>query len=542
VIRCTLPNTLWQIAGAPESRRFERALRNPEEAQRAILHRLVRRNRGTRFGREHGFAEIRSVEDYRARVPLRGYDEIAPWIEAIRRGEADVLTRERVTRLVPTGGSSGGRKLIPWTASLGREFRRALAPWIVDLFLRQPELKGGPAYWSVSPAPGPEVDDGPVPIGFDGDSAYLGGRLAALVRPTLAFPESAARGLDVRGLQHATLVHLLRCRELRLVSVWHPSFFGVLLDRMAEWWDRLMEDVERGGSAGGGLPPDPRRARELRRLGPHALREIWPRLGLVSCWTDAGAAASARELQERFPHVPVQGKGLLATEGVMSIPFGGGRPLAVRSHFLEFLDDDGRPQLAHELAEGRTYAVVLTTSGGLYRYLTHDRVRVVGRTAATPSIRFAGRGDRVSDLRGEKLTDAFVQGVLDRLFEPGERVRFAMLAPTGGDSAGYALFVDASGDVADSWADRLDALLRGNPHYRWAREVGQLAPPEVVRVPAGAQRIYLEAQAARGRRLGDVKPVALDTRTDWRAVFEEAAARGASARGASGREVSARPP
>jgi hypothetical protein len=530
VIRCTLVNSLWQLAATPESRRFERALRDPEQAQQAILHRLVRRNRGTRFGREHGFAEIRSVEDYRARVPLRSYDEMVPWIEAIRRGEANVLTRERVRRFVPTGGSSGGRKLIPWTASLGREFRRALAPWIVDLFRRRPELKGGPAYWSVSPAMDPEVEDGRVPVGFDGDSAYLGGVLAALVRPSLAFPEAAARGLDARGLQHATLVRLLRCRELRLVSVWHPSFFGLLLDRMVEWWDRLVEDIERGGSAGDRLPPNARRAGELRRLGPHALRDLWPRLGLVSCWTDAGAASSARELRDRLPHVPIQGKGLLATEGVTSIPFGGRRPLAVRSHFLEFLDEDGGAHLVHELAEGRTYTVVLSTSGGLYRYLTHDRVRVTAEAEGIPSIRFVGRGDRVSDLRGEKLTDGFVQGVLDRLFEPGEGVRFAMLAPTGGTPAGYALFLDASGDVGGSRADRLDALLRENPHYRWAREVGQLAPPKVVRVPPGAHRLYLEAETARGRRLGDVKPVALDTRTDWHSVFERAGRRGGPGR------------
>jgi len=543
MIPCTLVNSLWQLSGTLEARRFEAAIRRPEEAQEELLRELLHRNGDTRFGREHGFSSVRSVADYRARVPLRSYEEFVPWIERIRRGERGVLTVEPVTRLLPTGGSSGGRKLIPWTPSLGAEFRRALAPWIVDLFRRQPDLKRGPAYWSVSPAvdSGEAVSDGedsPIPIGFDGDSRYLGGPLATLVRPTMAVPESVARHSHVETFQYATLLHLLRCRALRLVSVWHPTFFGLLLDRMVRWWDRLVDDVAggRGGAprgrtdpepAFGALTPDPVRAHELRRVGPQALERIWPHLGLISCWTDAGAGPSARELRERIPHVPMQAKGLMATEGFSSIPFRDGRPLAVRSHFFEFLDEEDRLHLAHELVEGRMYALVLSTSGGLYRYRTGDRVQVDGRVAGTPSIRFVGRTDRVSDLRGEKLTDGFVQQVLDRLFGEEDGVRFAMLAPAQGGAAGpapagYTLFVEAPPAVARSCGDRLDALLGENPQYRWARKVGQLVPPRVFLVREGAQRMYMEAQAARGRRLGDVKPVALDSRGDWQSVFEEA--------------------
>lgn len=545
MIRCLLANSLWHLAAGPEARRFRKALRRPADAQEALLLDLLLRNEGTRFGVEHGFADIRTVEEYRDHVPLRTYEDFAPWIEGIRRGEREVLTADAVSRLVPTGGSSAGRKLIPWTSSLGRDFRRALAPWVADLFRQHPDLKRGPAYWSVSPpAATPETgsrgERSAVPIGFDGDSDYLGGPLGALIRPTLAVPQSVSNTGDPEEFEHATLECLLRCRKLRLVSVWHPSFFALLLDRMEERWEGLLARIEGGavrdgkvrgdsGSGWGILPPDPARARELRGLGPRAVDRIWPRLGLISCWTDAGARASARALRERLPHVPMQGKGLLATEGFSSIPFRGGRPLAVRSHFFEFVDAGGDVRLAHQLEEGGTYALVLTTSGGLYRYRTHDRVQVTGWMGRTPSLRFVGRGDRVSDLRGEKLTDDFVRQVLERLFGADAGVRFAMLAPeeegtSGPGSAGYTLFVEASTPVAGSRRDRLDLLLQENPQYRWARELGQLAPPRIVQVREGAHCLYLKAQMARGRRLGDIKPVALDTRTDWRAVFHGAGA------------------
>ena len=52
------------------------ATRDAVEAQRRQLVRLVRRARGTRFGRAHGFAEIRTIDDFRTRVPLHRYEDM----------------------------------------------------------------------------------------------------------------------------------------------------------------------------------------------------------------------------------------------------------------------------------------------------------------------------------------------------------------------------------------------------------------------------------------------------------------------------------
>ncbi len=142
--------------------------------------------------------------------------------------------------------------------------------------------------------------------------------------------------------------------------------------------------------------------------------ELWPRLTLISCWTDAAAARGAVELQSMFPNVEIQSKGLLATEGCVTFPLVG-RPapvLAVGSHFFEFQEEgreneDADPfagcRLAHELDRGGRYSVVLTTGGGLYRYRLNDSVEVVGFEHECPLLRFLGKTDRVSDLVGEKL-------------------------------------------------------------------------------------------------------------------------------------------
>jgi hypothetical protein len=491
----------------------------------------LRRNADTSFGREHGFVSIRSVADYQARLPPVSYDDISPLVHRAARGEARVLTRSQVERLVPTSGSTAAVKLVPFTADLRAEFTIAIDAWLVDLFMARPALMGGPAYWSISPLASTVCPLGgsAVPVGFDSDSRYLGGARQALARSVLAVPDDVARLRDVDAFRYVTALFLLRARDLRLMSVWHPSFLEGLLDCIETHRDRLIHDVDRGSISAPApatmaadvrarlvslLAPDPPRAAELRKAGAHAL-DIWPRLSLISCWADGPARAAAALLGRRCEGIALQAKGLLATEAVVTIPFDGHHPLAIRSHFFEFVEPDGRIRLAHELQRGTEYTLLLTTGGGLYRYTLCDRVLVDDFVHHTPSLRFLGRDDRVSDLFGEKLSDGFVGGVLEQLFTAPPR--FALLAPdcTAAGIA-YTLFVASDGPTGPDLAARLERALRLNPQYAWCVDLGQLAPARVARVGPGAISAFVALCVARGQRLGDVKPVSLSAEAGWR--------------------------
>lgn len=527
--RSAVLNRLWTRACRPAARRFERLLGDPGGHQRRRLMELVRANAGTAFGRAHGFSLLAGVEQLRASVPLQRYEDMAPWIARISAGEQRVLTRERVTRLIPTGGSSGGAKLIPWTAGLGREFSAALAPWVVDLQRRHPGTAAGPAYWSVSPAAVLDRAEGALPIGFADDSAYLGRWLRPLVSALFAAPAGLRMVADLASFRYATLRCLLARRDLALVSVWHPSFFSLLLDAAPEWREQLLHDIATGGvSAPGTIPQpvraglrpwlaaDPRRAAELRAADWSLAHELWPRLSLVSCWGDGPAATACTALTRRLAGIAVQPKGLLATEGVVTIPVDGAAVLAVDSHVYEFIAADGRVCWADELEDGGVYEVAITTAGGLWRYRLGDRVRVVGFAQRTPCLRFLGRGDRVVDLCGEKLDESFVAACLERVVGGAG---FAMLAPDPrATAAGYTLFCD--GDAAGSrpLLARLEDELVVNPHYRLARHLGQLAPLRLFRVSSGAVDVFL-SRRAEGTCLGAVKPASLHPDSGWSRVL-----------------------
>ncbi|EDY20948.1 GH3 auxin-responsive promoter [Chthoniobacter flavus Ellin428] len=527
-----LTNGLWLGASTGAWVRYQRALTRPESTQRDVLARLIAINADSAYGRAHGFAKVRSYEDFCRRVPIVDYDTLEPWVTRIRDGESNVLTDEPVARLVPTSGSSGARKLIPFTRGLQRSFNAAIGAWMLDLVRQYPSITWGPAYWSISPAISAGAEESAaVPIGFDDDSAYLGGIRQRLVEATFAAPSALRLAADTDSFRYATLLCLLRQPELRLISVWHPSFLTLLWDALSNGWNELVADVASGDCQCRdafpaevqpllGATPSPRRARVLEAAGPSEIAKLWPGLEVVSCWGDGQAGLPFRDLQKRHPHVAIQAKGLLATEACISIPFAGRHPIAITSHFFEFADAQGNTCLAHALREGEVYTVIVTTAGGLWRYRLGDLVEVDGFVGATPSLRFLGREGGISDLCGEKLAEPFVTHALEeacRRFHLAPR--FALLAPEVGENQNrhYTLFIE--GDFPAALLPHLDARLRDNPHYAVCRELGQLKPVHGCRIAADAYEIYCRVMSAPGSRIGDIKPRMLSTRTDWRSHF-----------------------
>lgn len=407
-------------------------------------------------------------------MPIASYDDLRPAIERMAAGEPEVLVSERVIAFEETGGSTGGAKLIPCGEESLAAFRRALLPWLDDLAAAHPAITRGRAYWAISPAArAPRRTPGGMPIGLGSDAAYFGADLAPLLAEMLASPPELASVCDVGAWREATCRALLECRDLTLISVWSPSFLALLLDR----------------------------------LGDRDLSALWPRLTVVSCWDQGSSRREAAALRDRLPGVHLQGKGLLATEGVMTIPLQGlAQPvLAVDSAYYEFQDDAGHCRGACEVEEGAEYQIVLSTESGFYRYAIGDRVKVHGFAGTAPLLEFLGRGAQVSDLCGEKLSEPFVVSALQPL-----GVRFAVVAPAGAQDR-YLLYLDAaeaSVERAAALAARAEAALCRNPQYAYARQLGQLAALEPRRCTRPLDS-WLGAGMARGQRLGDIKPPAL---------------------------------
>jgi hypothetical protein len=559
-------NSLWMWQSHGESQAFHQATKNIRQQQEELLQLTLRDNANSRYGRDHRFATIKSLGDFQKHVPICDYESLRPRIDEIASGEQGVLTSEPVLMLEPTGGSSGGSRLIPYTATLRRQFQRAISTWMYDVLSGFPGCRKGRAYWSISPAAQrPEKTHGGIRIGFDSDTEYLAGWQSWAMKRLLAVPTSVAQLRNIENFQYATLAGLLSAKDLALISVWSPTFLTTLFARLPNWAEQIVEDIEAGqlhfpqtdadqGFKEFSVERNRSRSRflknKLQEFGPSAefLKEIWPSLSLVSAWGDASASMFSPVLKSWLPDVPFQPKGLLATEGVTSFPLKSitGSALAIRSHVFEFQPietaaDTTRPaKWAWELEQGRRYQVLLTTGGGLYRYAIGDEIEVTGFARQCPLLKFTGRAGVQSDLVGEKLHEQHVRDAIRRSCESLRREpAFAMLISVHAEASdqhlapGYRAILVIRNlkctateleTLERQLAEKLEQQLCDNSQYRYAIGLGQLRKLDAWILPTSPEQawsVYESECRRKGQKSGDIKPTVLVRGAGWENVFKD---------------------
>lgn len=502
------------------TRSFEHALGHLETVQRTILSRLLKNAENSPAAREWGLSGSLSYEDFAARMPLTRY---AQWEKAVieqKTTAAPMLTREICDRYQPTSGSSSKMKWIPYTPSFLRELDCAISPMLVDAFRNYPGVMNGKHYWSLSWIPthlrtkiSPDAND---------DMKLLPWWKRLFLGVTMAVPNDIAFAPTSEGSMIASLSHLLACTDLTMISVWSPTFAINLFEQMARHKDELSH-ILRSGSWGDRQADlfhipcpagNPMAADALNTwdgtVAPDILKTLWPKLALVSSWDTSSSAIWAKELHRLLPHAAFVGKGLWATEGVVTIPYRGRYPLAATSHFYEFIDPDSeRIHPAWDLKIGQVVRPLLTTGSGFFRYDLNDQVRVTGFLDQCPCFEFLGRTEGI-DMTGEKLTPDIAAEVLRKTGERFNLKALTLLATAGNGSRTakprYHLLCEADqnpGTQSDV-AAYASALLDESFHYKLATEIGQLEPLAVVFHPQ-CRTIYQERNVKRGMILGDMK-------------------------------------
>jgi hypothetical protein len=368
-------------------------------------------------------------------------------------------------------------------------------------------------------------------VGFDSDAAYLGlsGRLLSRL---FAMPRSAKASTGVKESFRTAARCLLCAGDLTLISVWSPSYLTSVLESCLDEAPQVSQELSKEDTSTrerAARLTAARKAWEKDRDMARLVRAWWPDLALVSAWADGASASGAADLKRIFPSAVFQAKGLLATEGVVTIPLWpdekDSEPFKVpayTSHFYEFLpegeSDGARALTMGELEPGCRYTVILTTAGGLYRYLLNDLVRVSGRWMGLPTLDFLARVS-CCDLVGEKLSELFCRSVLERLFPDGQRPELAFFAPLkSGETWRYGLFLQKRGlepGAALGLAGRAEMLLGENYHYGLARSLGQLLPLRLFQILRGGWADFDRRLVGEGIKLGNIKSPTLDRRQNW---------------------------
>lgn len=85
----------------------------PGFCQKKVLESLVSGGKATLFGKDHGFEDISSHDQFRGQVPIRDYEALKPYVEKVLAGQNDVLWKGKPLYFAKTSGTTSGIKYIP---------------------------------------------------------------------------------------------------------------------------------------------------------------------------------------------------------------------------------------------------------------------------------------------------------------------------------------------------------------------------------------------------------------------------------------------
>nr|CAE45676.1 hypothetical protein [Streptomyces parvulus] len=503
----------------------------PEETAERVFSDILSVSRDTGFGREHGLAGVRTRQEWRRAVPIRTYDELAPYVERQFSGERRVLTTDDPRAFLRTSGSTGRAKLVPTTDHWRRVYRgpALYAQW--GLYFEQigTHRLTGDEVLDLSWEPGPirhRLRGFPVysiterPVSDDPDDWNPPWRHARW------FTRDAGAA-TMADLLYGKLLRLA-AHDLRLIVSVNPSKIVLLAETLKENAERLIQDLHDGHGTDRAARPD-----FLRRLtaafdrtgGRPLLTDLWPGLRLLVCWNSASAALYGPWLSRLATGVAALPFSTTGTEGIVTLPVDdhlSAGPLAVDQGHFEFVPwqdlDDGSPlpedtpTLGYdELELGADYRLVMSQANGLYRYDVGDVYRVVGAVGATPRLEFLGRAGFQSSFTGEKLTESDVHTAVMRVLgsERTDHPHFSGI-PVWDTPPHYLVAIewaDAHGtlNVQDT-ARRIDATLQEvNVEYADKRRSGRLRPLQILPLVPGAFGQIAERRFRQGTAGAQIK-------------------------------------
>lgn len=107
------------LLAKPFAKRIARSINKwasqPHKTQEKVFKQLINLGIDTVFGKDHRFNEIKSIEQFQERVPIRDYEELKPYIERAVAGEKNVLWLGKPIYFAKTSGTTSGAKYIPIT-------------------------------------------------------------------------------------------------------------------------------------------------------------------------------------------------------------------------------------------------------------------------------------------------------------------------------------------------------------------------------------------------------------------------------------------
>ena len=391
-----------------------------EVLQRGVLKRLLGKAAQTEWGRAHGFSKDLCYEDFARQTPLNTYEELKGFIDRMRHGESDVLWPGKVKWYAKSSGTTNDKsKFIPVSYD----------------GLHDTHYAGGTdaVVWYLANNPQSRL--------FDGKALILGGSHAT----NYNLPGSLVGDLSAILIENINpLINLVRVPKKATALL---SDFEIKRDRIAR--ETIKKNVTNLSGVPSWMLSVLNRVMEL--TGKENLNEVWPNLEVF--FHGGVAFTPYRKQYERLITLPEMHymETYNASEGFFGLqndPTDVALSLMVDyGIFYEFIPmdefDSPEPTVVPlwGIETGRNYAMVISTSSGLWRYIIGDMIRFTQRNPYKFVI--TGRTKSFINAFGEELiVDNAEKGLAEACRQTGAEVLEYTAAP---------VFMDANGKCCHQW-------------------------------------------------------------------------------------------
>lgn len=391
-----LPKSFYVLGAGVKTARIARQLKRTQSAipaQHAAFRALAEKLSKTEVGKDSGIEASGRYEQFKSRTPVRSYAQFAPYIERMKRGEADILWPGQCLFYAVSSATAGTAKHLPVTEEMLNHFRRAGGAALLQFSARVGHsgvFRGRHLWLGASTAVSPLCEVGPFQA-FCGDISGIAAlNLPKWVEQHLYEPRGNIGAIDDWTKRLEAIVARTRALDITLVA------------GMPSWLLLLCDALLKGGRGGSGA---------------QTLQDLWPNL---ECLVHGGVPITPFEDDLRraagpavkFHEVYAASESFIAAQDTES---GGGlRLMADAGVFYEFVPrqdfDESLPANLGAKAVplegvriGQDYVVLLTTPAGLSRYVLGDVVRFT--STEPPRLVYVGRTGLELNAFGERVIE-----------------------------------------------------------------------------------------------------------------------------------------
>lgn len=461
---------------------IEQWLNDPVGTQFAVWQDLIAAGQYTEFGRLFHFSEIQSLQDYKKRVPLQDYESLKPYIERMMQGEENVLWNTPISWFAKSSGTTSEKsKFIPVSEESLKENHYKASKDVLSLYYAShpdSDLLTGKGL----------IIGGSHQISNINEEVHYGD-LSAVILQNSPFWSNWIRTPDL---------------SIALMDEWESK-----IEKLAQ--TTIHENVTSMAGVPTWLIVLLRRILEI--TGKTTIREVWPSLEL---YMHGGVSfVPYRQQFEKLIGAPINYLEMYnASEGFFAaqddIKKEGMLLMCDHGIFYEFMpvseyeSEEPRTIQLNEVELGKNYAPVITTNGGLWRYVLGDTVQF---TCLDPfRIRVSGRLKHYMNAFGEEvIVDNTDQAIAIASEKTGAIVNDYTAAPVyfseeGNGAHQWLIEFEKNPLNPDQFVQELDAALKSiNSDYeaKRYRDIA-LRMPIVQQVPKNSFTNWLDSKGKLG--------------------------------------------